>query len=72
MAFKVTRRSYNKYETTIRLLPVALLIDMQVVKNTKHDHCIHHIITSWAIPHHKPCKNKLDASTLFMQFLRGF
>ena len=42
MAFKVTRRSYNKYETTIRLLPVAVLIDMQVVKDYKHDHCIHY------------------------------
>ena len=50
---KVTRRSYNNKETTIRLLPVAVLIDMQVVKITNM--VIAYIITNHilAIPYHK-------------------
>ena len=39
---KVTRGSYNNNEITIWLLPVAVLIDLQVMKFTKHDHCIHY------------------------------
>ena len=58
---KVTRRSYNNKETTIRLLPVAVLIDMQVVKI--RNMIIAYIITNHilAIPYHNPYKNKLDA-----------
>ena len=42
----------------MRLLPVAVLNDMQVVKITKHDHCIHHIMKPYHITN--PCRNKLD------------
>ena len=36
---------------------------------TKHDHLIHHrYITDMTISHHMPCKNKLDASNLSLQF----
>jgi hypothetical protein len=59
---------------TIWLLAVALLIDMQVVRNsTKHDyltsHISYHIL---AIPHHMSCKNKLDASTSLFAIFTWF
>ena len=56
----LARGPYNNNETTIRLLPVDVLIDMQVVKITNM--IIAYIITNhiFAIPHHKSCKNKLD------------
>src|SRR6266566_7825673 len=61
---KVKQKGENKLKTTLWLLPVAVLIDMQVVIiYTKHDHLIHHIyhIMSLAISHHNmPCKNKFD------------
>ena len=61
----MTRRSCTKIKTTIRLLLVAI--------NYKRDHLIHQIYNNhiMAISHHMPCKNKLDASYLFLQILRG-
>ena len=53
----------NKLKTTLWLLSVVVLIDMQVMNllqnmNIIHQHISHHIL---AIPHHNmPCKNKLD------------
>src|SRR3989337_2924524 len=54
----------NKLKTTLWLLPVAVLIDMQVM-NLLQNMIISYIniyhITFLAIPHHNmPCKNKLD------------
>ena len=61
---KVKQKGKNKLKTTLWLLPVAVLIDMQVmIIYTKHDHLIHPIyhIMSLAISHHNmPCRNKLD------------
>jgi len=62
----LARRPYKIIETTIWLLPVDILQNM-IISYIK----IYHI-TFLAIPHHMPCKNKLDASTLFLHVLRGF
>ena len=44
------------------LLPVAVLVDMQVAKYYKHDHCIHYHKSHnvHITPHDPLCKNKLD------------
>ena len=66
MAFRLTRRSYNKLRQLLWLLPVVILIDMQVVNPINKNminliHHIYHITFSGHITSHGIwCKNKLD------------
>jgi hypothetical protein len=73
MAYKkLTCRSYKIIKTTIWLLPVDNSSTCKSWNITKHNHCIHqiyhhthHILWQYHIIN-TSCKNKLDASNLFI------